>query len=87
MTNVECQISNAEVKRAFLQLIRGNSFNEEELKVFFRNVYTRIERDYPENTKWAYDYVSRKYTKQLGEELKEERGKSKLDRLYRGDYS
>ena len=88
MTNAECQISNAEVKKAFLSLIRGNSFNQEELKVFLRNVYSRIERDYPEDTQWAYNYFSRKYTTKLSKQIKAQRVKDSksVENIYKGVY-
>lgn len=70
---VDTQITNPELRRVFLEAIRDGAFNLEDLKVFLRNVYKRIESDHPTSSKWAYDYVSRRYTDQVGQELKEQR--------------
>ena len=70
---VEAQISNAEIKRVVLKLLRDGGFNETEIEHLFRQVYYQIEKRYEHRTSWAYSFVSRRYTKQVANEMKEQR--------------
>ena len=70
---IEAQISNAEIKRVVLKTLRDGGFNIDELEHLFRQVYTQIERRHPSRCDYVYRYISRKYTKQVANEMKEQR--------------
>ena len=70
---VEAQISNAEIKRVVLKTLRDGGFNIDELEHLFRQVYTQIERRHPSRCDYVYRYISRKYTKQVANEMKAQR--------------
>ena len=70
---VEAQISNAEIKRVILKTLRNGGFSIDELEHLLRQVYTQIERRHPSRCGYVYRYVSRKYTKQVSNEMKEQR--------------
>ena len=70
---VETQISNAEIKRVVLKTLRDGGFNIDELEHLFRQVYTQIERRHPSRCDYVYRYISRKYTKQVANEMKAQR--------------
>jgi len=70
---VEAQISNAEIKRVVLKTLRDGGFNIDELEHLFRQVYTQIEKRHKHRTEYIYRYVSRKFSAQVAEELKQQR--------------
>ena len=70
---VEAQISNAEIKRVVLKTLRNGGFNIDELEHLLRQVYTQIELRHPSRCGYVYRYVSRKYTKQVSNEMREQR--------------
>ena len=70
---VEAQISNAEIKRVVLKLLREGQYNQTDIELLFRRLYTEIERRYPERTTYIYNYVSRKYSAQVAKEMKAQR--------------
>lgn len=62
MEKVEVSISNSEVKRAFLRLVRTEEgFNEHDMKVIFRAVHKRIMNNYPQSIDWMYNLVRREH--------------------------
>lgn len=79
MERIESHISNAEIKRVFLKALRSGQFNQVDLEHFFKRVYNEYDSRYPTNTQWCYRYVSKKYTKQISEELREQRKRNKQD--------
>ena len=70
---VEAQISNAEIKRVVLKLLREGQYNQTDIELLFRRLYTEIESRYPERTTYIYNYVSRKFSAQVAGELKQQR--------------
>ena len=70
---VEAQISNAEIKRVVLKLLREGQYNQDDIELLFRRIYTEIESRYPDRTDYIYRYVSRKFSAQVAEELKQQR--------------
>ena len=70
---VEAQISNAEIKRVVLKLLRDGQYNQTDIELLFRRLYTEIESRYPDRTTYIYNYVSRKYSAQVAGELKQQR--------------
>ena len=70
---VEAQISNAEIKRVVLKLLREGQYNQDDIELLFRRIYTEIESRYPDRTDYIYRYVSRKYSAQVAGELKQQR--------------
>ena len=70
---VEAQISNAEIKRCVLKLLREGQYNQDDIELLFRRIYTEIERRYPSRTDYIYRYVSRKYTQQVAADMKQQR--------------
>lgn len=70
---VEAQISNAEIKRCVLKLLREGQYNQTDIELLFRRLYTEIESRYPERTTYVYNYVSRKFSAQVAGELKQQR--------------
>lgn len=70
---VEAQISNAEIKRCVLKLLREGQYNQDDIELLFRRIYTEIESRYPQRTDYIYRYVSRKFSAQVAEELKQQR--------------
>lgn len=70
---VEAQISNAEIKRCVLKLLREGQYNQDDIELLFRRIYTEIEKRYPDRTEYIYRYVSRKFSAQVAEELKQQR--------------
>lgn len=70
---VEAQISNAEIKRVVLKLLREGQYNQTDIELLFRRLYTEIESRYPERTTYIYNYVSRKFSTQVAGELKQQR--------------
>ena len=75
---VEVSISNAEIKRVVLKTLRDGGFNIDELEHLIRQVYTQIEKRHSHRTTYIYNYVSRKYTKQVEEDMKKERKQDSL---------
>ena len=75
---VEVSISNAEIKRVVLKTLRDGGFNIDELEHLIRQVYTQIEKRHSHRTTYIYNYVSRKYTKQVAEDMKKERKQDSL---------
>ena len=70
---VEAQISNAEIKRCVLKLLREGQYNQDDIELLFRRIYTEIEKRYPDRTDYIYRYVSRKFSAQVAGELKQQR--------------
>ena len=70
---VEAQISNAEIKRCVLKLLRDGQYNQDDIELLFRRIYTEIEKRYPDRTDYIYRYVSRKFSAQVAGELKQQR--------------
>ena len=70
---VEAQISNAEIKRCVLKLLREGQYNQDDIELLFRRIYTEIEARYPHRTDYIYRYVSRKYTQQVASDMKAQR--------------
>ena len=70
---VETQISNAEIKRVVLKLLREGQYNQTDIELLFRRLYTEIERRYPDRTTYIYNYVSRKFSAQMASEMKAQR--------------
>lgn len=70
---VEAQISNAEIKRCVLKLLREGQYNQTDIELLFRRLYTEIESRYPDRTTYIYNYVSRKFSAQVAGELKQQR--------------
>ena len=69
----EAQISNAEIKRCVLKLLRDGQYNQDDIELLFRRIYTEIEKRYPDRTDYIYRYVSRKFSAQVAGELKQQR--------------
>jgi len=70
---VETQISNAEIKRVVLKLLREGQYNQTDIELLFRRLYTEIQSRYPERTTYVYNYVSRKFSAQVAEDMKKQR--------------
>lgn len=70
---VEAQISNAEIKRVVLKTLRDGGFNIDELEHLLRQVYNQIEKRHPHKTDYVYRFISRRYTKQVAEDMKQQR--------------
>lgn len=70
---VEAQISNAEIKRCVLKLLREGQYNKDDIELLFRRIYTEIEKRYPDRTEYIYRYVSRKFTQQVAADMKAQR--------------
>ena len=70
---VEAQISNAEIKRVVLKTLRDGGFNQDELEHLLRQVYNQIERRHPSRCDYVYRFISRRFTKQVANEMKEQR--------------
>jgi len=70
---VEAQVSNAEIKRCVLKLLREGQYNQDDIELLFRRIYTEIEKRYPDRTDYIYRYVSRKYTQQVAADMKAQR--------------
>lgn len=70
---VEAQVSNAEIKRCVLKLLREGQYNQDDIELLFRRIYTEIESRYPHRTDYIYRYVSRKYTQQVAADMKQQR--------------
>ena len=70
---VETQISNAEIKRVVLKTLRDGGFNIDELEHLLRQVYNQIEKRHPHKTDYVYRFISRRYTKQVAEDMKRQR--------------
>ena len=70
---VETQISNAEIKRVVMKLLREGQYNQTDIELLFRRLYTEIESRYPERTTYIYNYVSRKFSAQVAGDLKKQR--------------
>ena len=70
---VEAQISNAEIKRVVLKLLREGQYNKTDIELLFRRLYTEIESRYPDRTTYIYNYVSRKYSAQVAKDMKAQR--------------
>ena len=70
---VETQISNAEIKRIVLKLLREGQYNQTDIELLFRRLYTEIEYRYPDRTTYIYNYVSRKFSAQMASEMKAQR--------------
>lgn len=70
---VEAQISNAEIKRVVLKTLRDGGFNIDELEHLLRQVYNQIEKRHPHKTDYVYRFISRRYTKQVAEDMKRQR--------------
>ena len=82
---VEAQISNAEIKRVVLKTLRDGGFNIDELEHLLRQVYNQIEKRHPHKTDYVYRFISRRFTKQVANEMKEQRKTDVLllNELYR----
>ena len=82
---VETQISNAEIKRVVMKLLREGQYNKTDIELLFRRLYTEIERRYPERTTYIYNYVSRKYSAQVAKDMKQQRKEDSilLNNLYK----
>lgn len=82
---VETQISNAEIKRVVMKLLREGQYNQTDIELLFRRLYTEIEHRYPERTTYIYNYVSRKFSAQMASEMKAQRKDDVLllNQLYR----
>ena len=70
---VETQISNAEIKRVVLKTLRDGGFNIDELEHLLRQVYNQIEKRHPHKTDYVYRFVSRRFSAQVADELKQQR--------------
>ena len=70
---VETQISNAEIKRVVLKTLRDGGFNIDELEHLLRQVYNQIEKRHPHKTDYVYRFISRRYTKQVAQDMKRQR--------------
>ena len=70
---VETQISNAEIKRVVLKTLREGGFNIDELEHLLRQVYGQIEKRHSDRTDYVYRFISRKYTKQVANDMKAQR--------------
>ena len=70
---VETQISNAEIKRVVMKLLREGQYNQTDIELLFRRLYTEIEQRYPDRTTYIYNYVSRKFSAQMASEMKAQR--------------
>lgn len=70
---VEAQVSNAEIKRCVLKLLREGQYNQDDIELLFRRIYTEIEKRYPDRTDYIYRYVSRKFTQQVAADMKAQR--------------
>ena len=82
---VETQISNAEIKRVVMKLLREGQYNQTDIELLFRRLYTEIERRYPDRTTYIYNYVSRKYSAQVAKDMKQQRKEDSilLNNLYK----
>ena len=56
-----------------MKLLREGQYNQTDIELLFRRLYTEIERRYPERTTYIYNYVSRKYSAQVAKDMKAQR--------------
>ena len=56
-----------------MKLLREGQYNQTDIELLFRRLYTEIEYRYPERTTYIYNYVSRKFSAQVAGELKQQR--------------
>ena len=68
-----------------MKLLREGQYNQTDIELLFRRLYTEIESRYPDRTTYIYNYVSRKYSAQVANEMKEQRKTDVLllNQLYR----
>ena len=56
-----------------MKLLREGQYNQTDIELLFRRLYTEIERRYPDRTTYIYNYVSRKYSTQVAKDMKQQR--------------
>ena len=56
-----------------LKLLREGQYNQDDIELLFRRIYTEIESRYPHRTDYIYRFVSRKYTQQVSDDMKAQR--------------
>ena len=68
-----------------MKLLREGQYNQTDIELLFRRLYTEIERRYPERTTYIYNYVSRKYSAQVAKDMKAQRKEDVLllNQLYK----
>ena len=68
-----------------MKLLREGQYNQTDIELLFRRLYTEIERRYPERTTYIYNYVSRKYSAQVAKDMKQQRKEDSilLNNLYK----
>ena len=72
-------LSSTRIDQIYAQYTTGegtpytNSYNQDDIELLFRRIYTEIERRYPSRTDYIYRYVSRKYTQQVAADMKAQR--------------
>ena len=68
-----------------MKLLREGQYNQTDIELLFRRLYTEIESRYPDRTTYIYNYVSRKYSAQVAKDMKQQRKTDVLllNQLYR----
>ena len=56
-----------------LKLLREGQYNQDDIELLFRRIYTEIESRYPHRTDYIYRFVSRKYTQHVSDDMKAQR--------------
>ena len=56
-----------------MKTLRDGGFNIDELEHLLRQVYNQIEKRHPHKTDYVYRFISRRYTKQVAEDMKRQR--------------
>ena len=56
-----------------MKLLREGQYNQTDIELLFRRLYTEIEHRYPDRTTYIYNYVSRKYSAQVAKDMKQQR--------------
>ena len=68
-----------------MKLLREGQYNQTDIELLFRRLYTEIESRYPDRTTYIYNYVSRKYSTQVAKDMKQQRKEDSilLNNLYK----
>ena len=68
-----------------MKLLREGQYNQTDIELLFRRLYTEIESRYPDRTTYIYNYVSRNYSAQVAKDMKQQRKEDSilLNNLYK----
>lgn len=61
-----------------LKTLREGGFSIDELEHLLRQVYGQIEKRHSNRTDYVYRFISRRYTKQVAEDMKQQRKEDAL---------